>query len=381
METYEELAKRNHFNVSNTEFINGFYKFAESSANKSKLIQDFLRVKNAGQKLPASRFSISYWTLRGYSLEEANIIRGKAQGKNTSYEGLLERLIKQGKTDEEVDYAKKEFGKKRGVQSSKTHAENEKKDPLYKKKMSRFFKEFWLKKGYTEEESIKLAYDASLQNRKKFREKIDAGEIEKGWNTTTIEYYLKKGYSIDESERKLKERQSTFTLNKCIAKYGEEIGRQKFHDRQEKWIAKWKSLYKSGAFSTSPLSLSSTRYSKISLDLFFILSETYRTSYMGINEFWIRNDEKKLLFYDFCVKEKKKIIEFNGDYWHCNPRLYSPDFFNRNKQMTAQQIWDFDNKKEELARAKGYDYLVIWESEYKLNPDVTINKCKNFLEN
>lgn len=48
--------------------------------------------------------------------------------------------------------------------------------------------------------------------------------------------------------------------------------------------------------------------------------------------------------------------------------------------MTAQEIWNYDKKKEEIAKSKGYDYLTIWESEYKQNPEKIIEKCKNFLK-
>lgn len=52
---------------------------------------------------------------------------------------------------------------------------------------------------------------------------------------TRIEYYLNKGYTQEESELLLKERQTTFSLEKCIEKYGEELGVEIFNNRQEKW--------------------------------------------------------------------------------------------------------------------------------------------------
>lgn len=41
--------------------------------------------------------------------------------------------------------------------------------------------------------------------------------------------------SLDEAKKALKERQSTFSLEKCIKKYGEEEGLKKFNERQQKW--------------------------------------------------------------------------------------------------------------------------------------------------
>lgn len=59
--------------------------------------------------------------------------------------------------------------------------------------------------------------------------------IEKRTPNTCLDYYLKKGYTEEESELLLKERQTTFSLDKCIEKHGEELGTQIWENRQEKW--------------------------------------------------------------------------------------------------------------------------------------------------
>lgn len=53
--------------------------------------------------------------------------------------------------------------------------------------------------------------------------------------TTRIDYWIKKGYSQDEAKQKLSERQSTFSYDKCIEKYGMAEGTKVFKKRQEKW--------------------------------------------------------------------------------------------------------------------------------------------------
>jgi G:T-mismatch repair DNA endonuclease (very short patch repair protein) len=77
----------------------------------------------------------------------------------------------------------------------------------------------------------------------------------------------------------------------------------------------------------------------------------------------------------------KKIIEFNGDYWHCNPFIYEPTYFHKFMKCSAQEKWDIDKKKIELAESYGYEVLVIWESEYQKNKELTINKCIEYLTN
>jgi len=47
--------------------------------------------------------------------------------------------------------------------------------------------------------------------------------------------------------------------------------------------------------------------------------------------------------------------------------------------MTAQEIWDYDQVKIELAEQKGYEVLIIWESEWNDDPSRTIEKCIKFI--
>lgn len=68
------------------------------------------------------------------------------------------------------------------------------------------------------------------------------------------------------------------------------------------------------------------------------------------------------------------LIEYNGDYWHCNPKKYKADYFNIKVNMTAKEIWDRDAAKEKLAIKYGYNFLTIWESDYRNNRGIIIKK-------
>ena len=50
-------------------------------------------------------------------------------------------------------------------------------------------------------------------------------------NPLRISYYTSRGYSLDEAKQMLKDRQTTFTLEKCIEKYGKEKGQEIFEAR------------------------------------------------------------------------------------------------------------------------------------------------------
>ena len=65
----------------------------------------------------------------------------------------------------------------------------------------------------------------------------------------------------------------------------------------------------------------------------------------------------KAYAYDFTYKNK--IIEYNGDYWHCNPRKYDANYYHQVGECTAKDIWDRDADKIALAKSKGYDVLSV----------------------
>ncbi len=362
----EDAITRYSLNTSNQEYIQTLTEHLKTSHPLIFLRIQLLTLDSSQTKLPASRYSNIYWRIRGYSEEEARQKVSNSQSKNGSFKEKRKKWAKEGLLENEIEEKIREIAIRRGKINSDSHKRAQEKDPTYIRSMSHHCPEFWIKKGYSEDEARIKAAEVCGKNRKKFREKLDSGEIEKGWNNTTIEYYLKKGMTINEAKQAIVDRQKTFTLEKCILKYGEEIGREKWKVRQEKW--------KAAVFND--LQWIGGGKSKISMDLFEKLEVS--DALMGKTERFMR--ENSIVFkYDFCIKSSKKIIEFNGDYWHCNPNTYSSDFFHTIKKMSAQEIWAYDKKKEDLARSKGYDYLTIWESEYKLFPEETINKCKQFL--
>lgn len=53
---------------------------------------------------------------------------------------------------------------------------------------------------------------------------------------TRIDYYTSRGLSEEEATQALKERQTTFSKEKCIARHGEVKGMKVWKERQKKWI-------------------------------------------------------------------------------------------------------------------------------------------------
>lgn len=195
------------------------------------------------------------------------------------------------------------------------------------------------------------------------------------------EYWIKKGFSEKDAIQKVKERQAVGSLENFIKRHGEKEGRKRWKERQQKWSKKIEQQYKNGDFSRVPNTIS-----KSSKEFFLFLIENLKLNtndYLcGINgrEYYRRfKDIEKTFAYDFIYKPNKKIIEFNGDYWHMNPLKYNKCDFNKNKQMYAQEIWEYDNTKKSLIEKCGYDVLVIWESEYANDQDDVLKRCIEFI--
>ena len=75
--------------------------------------------------------------------------------------------------------------------------------------------------------------------------------------------------------------------------------------------------------------------------------------------------------YDFTINQIKLIVEFNGDYWHANPKKYQANDnirFPFGETKSAKTIWDYDDLKLQTVKKLGYDVIVIWESDYRNNP-------------
>lgn len=85
-----------------------------------------------------------------------------------------------------------------------------------------------------------------------------------------------------------------------------------------------------------------------------------------IHQFWINRRS-----YDFRILETNILIEVNGDYWHANPSIYSPEdiLSYPDKKITALEKWEEDKIKIKNANEYGYKVITIWESDVYLNQD------------
>lgn len=225
-------------------------------------------------------------------------------------------------------------------------------------------KEYWIVRGYSESESKKKSLEVKNKNNKSGSEKRkNLIELDRVTSRRCVEYWTIRGYSEEEARKKVSEYQTTFSLDKCIKKYGEIDGKKRWLERQEKWCKSYKK----------------SNFSKISQELFWSivnqlddldgiyfaqLGKDKSKDLSGANNEY-RLKLEKMVLPDFIDTTQKKVIEFNGIYWH-------GEVGRGNKER--------HEKKIELYEKNGYKVLTICENQYRTNKSETIELCLNFLK-
>ena len=280
-----------------------------------------------------NRLCEEYWVNKGYSKEESKLEISKQQKKSSKC-------------------VKTRHGKSKKMLREKGHSEEE----IKRICLTPTNTEFWVNKGYSENEAKNII----SKNQTEASKQVD---FEKRLIPSNIEYWVTKGFNYQQSKLKVTERQTTFSLDICIQKYGEEDGLKRFNERQIKWLTNYKR----------------TNFSKISQTLFWDILETeptiknnnifFATYNKGNIDNSGKNNEYRLkllngvILPDFFDLDNKKIIEFDGTYYH---------------RLTPENSLRED-KRDRMILESGYEMLHITETEYKNNKQEIIKKCVSFL--
>ena len=107
-------------------------------------------------------------------------------------------------------------------------------------------------------------------------------------------------------------------------------------------------------------------------------------SSVGINLIDVfKDDDVKMVKFRPDYVLGKRIIEFNGDFWHANPAIYGPDdvleMFNKTYEV-AKNIWERDACRLDILKALGFQVYVVWEADYGSDPDRVVEECVKFLK-
>jgi very-short-patch-repair endonuclease len=184
-------------------------------------------------------------------------------------------------------------------------------------------------------------------------------------------YFIEK-YGVEDGTQKYHDLNKTksISIENMIRVHGEISGPEKYHDWREAVVS-------NGCKFTSPISqeLFKEIDSRLEFDGRSMFSDKNRE--FG---FYDKTDFKAYL-YDYVILDLKLCIEFNGDIYHANPEKYTPShvFGYPYYGLSAKDIWDRDNKKNDKIRGRGYDVIVVWEADYRNNKEETILKCVEYI--
>lgn len=109
--------------------------------------------------------------------------------------------------------------------------------------------------------------------------------------------------------------------------------------------------------------------SKLELEIFNYL----KNKFPEIKQQLCLTEAGNIFYYDMFINNI--IIEYNGTYWHADPRKYKATDMIKNK--TAEECWMKDKFKQNLANKNGYIIFYIWESDYVKNKMHILNEITN----
>jgi len=233
--------------------------------------------------------------------------------------------------------------------------------------------EFWLNKGLSFEEASKQkqAYYAELNKKgtaaslkmlaenpdikKKKYEQVSKTKTQR----KTIEYWMRQGCTEEQAVKQIKKYSPpSHSLQSFIERHGEEIGKklhkQTYEKQRKTKIEKYGSLMLNGYVSKA-----SIRYFK---PLYKLLRKSgiLKTDILwGIGkqrEFTTFDKEtNKNYAFDFVIKSKKVIIEYNDAFWHARDKSEW-----KNPMVTYEQSQERDTNKLRVASKLGFDIIYIW---------------------
>jgi len=206
-------------------------------------------------------------------------------------------------------------------------------------------------------------------------------KINSPWN---IEFYIKKGYSIQDGTEiisNIKKDSSLFCIEHYLNRgYSLKEGKDQIN---KYWIQYCSQNLK----QTSKQSL---KQFKDILNYLFqyddIMYIYYGDKDNNRKEYFLYDKKnKRYYFYDLTIlyNDIKLIIEYNGHRFHPNKEKLSNSEWNNwkclfNENINANYKYEYDLCKKQLALDNGFKYLTIWDNDNLIDNN---NKIKQFIDN
>jgi hypothetical protein len=222
--------------------------------------------------------------------------------------------------------------------------------------------DYWMSKGYTEDDAKLIIFEYQSKNSKK-------RDYEKSPSTLAITFWTQKGYSIEEATKKISEIQSKLSKGskKFSGKKHSDITKETISNTMKSHINlvgrdRWVEHF--GSFQ-NPIYRSE---GEIELFNYIINFDSRATA----NEF--------ICGYNVDIIVDKKIIEYFGDYWHGHESFFPDDsVIHPSKKCIIKEIREHDSVKIDKLKKAGYDVEIVWEHEFYSDKVKVFEKINKFL--
>lgn len=234
--------------------------------------------------------------------------------------------------------------------------------------------EYWIARGKSEDEAKLLASSKKDLNNRSGAKNRDKEHFKKH-SARCKEFWMLRGFTEEAAKKEVKKQQAVFSLEKLQMKYGEDKGLEIWKTRQEKWqkTLSDKSNEEKAIINAKKIGRGYS-ISVAEQEIADYLSNIFEKTQTQFSLF----RKEKSFVYD--IRVENKIIEYYGDYWHCNPLYFSPEECNKRSKSLAYEQWARDKDKIDYAINQGYEVLIIWEKDYREDESREINKCIQFLK-
>jgi len=278
----------------------------------------------------------------------------------------------------------KKYGEKDGTERYNTWKRNVGESSKNRNTLPYFIKKYGEKDG-TERYNIYIKRQKFSQSLEGMIKKYGEKEGTKKWNKRIINHKnanslegLIKKYGEEEGNRRREEHtmkwQNTLnsksdeekktindkkkqTLSNMIKRHGEEDG-----------VIRYKSML------TKRFDNKSYTISKPERELFDSLSIKL-DGHLIEKQKWISNKYAVDIMID-----NKICIEFYGDYWHCNPKIFESTYYHSLIDMVASEKWEHDKKRIEYIQKCGYKTYILWENTWNDDKNKALNDIIKFIK-
>lgn len=333
------------FNIHNEETNKRYELFLNSVNNKNttlvdknvrSLVRNFFKDEYNITFPNVNKISHQFWIARGYSENEAkekasNFYRDKIKGNRLLPTQLAYYVSKGMSEDDAKDALTKEQTKRTQKLIDKETA-----NPELRNRRLWTQIEYWLNKGYTNEQGIQL-----------MREQFESRNLQT--MKKLVNKFQSEGHSYDDSLEKAQK------------------------DYKKRASKTMQTRIKNNSFGFQKASQLSLNFFKPLMDKLDAEKIEYYVGVEGNTEFFLASGKEYFYSYDFCIPSKKLIIEFHGEHVHPNPKMSKEKWdawIHCWSRKSADKCRQEDLKKIHLAESKGFKVIEVFESDNVKSIDI-----------